>query len=100
MAFHERHTEHADSRFRHLLLFPQVYFALEKAGFRVTDVDGDRFKRKALCYFPFIAALWIAVRLLPAKLNDKYLLRETSSTSILLGGNNLIVTAVKPQEQK
>jgi SAM-dependent methyltransferase len=97
MAFHTHYSEHADSHFRHLLLFPQIFFALSKAGFQITGVAGDKFKWKALCYFPFIASLWIAVRLLPKKIKNKYVLHKTSSIDILLGGNNLIVTAVKRQ---
>lgn len=100
MAFHEQHASTPDAYYRHLLLFPQIYFAMEAAGFRITDVKGDKFKRKSLMLLPIILTIKVIASLMPRKTGDKYRLRETASSDVLLGGNNLILTAVNDRESQ
>jgi ubiquinone/menaquinone biosynthesis C-methylase UbiE len=95
MAFHEQHTTTPDAYYRQALLFPQISFAMEAAGFRIIDIKGDKLKRKSLTLLPIILAIKAFAAVMPRKANDKYRLREMASNNILLGGNNLILTAVK-----
>lgn len=94
MAFHHQHVSNPDAHYRHLLLFPQIYFAMEAAGFRITDARGDKFKWKSLALFPVILTIKMLGALASRKTRNKYRLRETASSDILLGGNNLVLTAV------
>lgn len=96
MVFHQHFSEHPDAHFRHLLLYPQLYFALESVGFETLGVFGDKFKRKSLFLSPFIFFIMTLGFLAPNEIKTKYRLRETTSTTMLLGGNNLIVTAKRP----
>lgn len=95
MGIHEHHTEDPDAHFRQLLLFPQVYFSLEKSGFIVTGLTGDKLKYKSLVLLP----LWLVIKMLQGvsskETRKKLCLKWMSSFEMLFGANNLIVSARK-----
>ena len=91
MAFHEHYTAEHDGRFRQLLLFPQVYSSLIRAGFQVRGVLGDKLKAKSLCWAPLSLPIWLGTRLLANECT-----KAMGSFAILHGGNNILVLAKKP----
>jgi SAM-dependent methyltransferase len=90
----ERHGSGFDHQ--NLIGYVELRQVLDWAGFRVEQVDKDRPKwRQNL----FLSPLWLLLKMFlslqSAKRNAKYLLRETGSNAVLLGGNTIIIRARK-----
>jgi len=96
MAFHQHFSEHPDTHFRSLLLYPQIYYALDAVGFKITGITGDSFRPRSIFLLPLMFLIATVGFLSPKKKKEEYRLRETTSMAVLLGGNNLIVSARKP----
>ena len=69
---------------------------LDWAGFQPLRVEKDKFKWKQ---YVLLAPLWLFLRgyaaLQSARRKKRYLLDETSSPSVLMGGNTIIILARK-----
>ena len=90
--------ERCGSGFDHqnLISYVELRQVLDWAGFQVVGVEKDRTKIKQVL---FLWPLYLLVRgyvlLQSEKRKQKYLLRETSSANVLLGGNTIIFVARK-----
>jgi SAM-dependent methyltransferase len=81
---------------QNLIGYVQLRQALAWAGFEPIHVEPDKVKRKQdFCLFP----LWLLVRayvaLQPARRKTRFLLEETASRPVLLGGNTIILLTRK-----
>ena len=75
--------------------YPVLKFFLEWNGFRVIKLDIDRLKPKLKYFLPLVWLIRFYCLFWPKETRKSYLLDETLSDQILMGGNTLIVMAEK-----
>ncbi len=75
------------------LVYGQLRFFLETAGFRIERLERDRVKRKQLLLYPLAWLIRLAGLLGGKRTREKYWLDVVNSDAILMGGNTLIVRA-------
>lgn len=73
--------------------YPVLKFFLEWNGFRVIKLDIDRPKPKLKYFLPLVWLIRFYCLFWPKETRKSYLLDETLSDQILMGGNTLIVVA-------
>jgi SAM-dependent methyltransferase len=73
--------------------YPVLKFFLEWNGFRVIKLDIDRLKPKLKYFLPLVWLIRFYCLFWPKETRKSYLLDETLSDQILMGGNTLIVVA-------
>ncbi|MGK9452838.1 class I SAM-dependent methyltransferase [Acidithiobacillus caldus] len=77
------------------LHYPMVRMALEAAGLKVSTIRKDKIKRKQQFLWPVAAAIYGITKLRGNRGRVKYWMHETNSPDVLMGGNTLILSAVK-----
>lgn len=77
------------------LHYPMVRMALEFAGFQVCVLRKDKTKRKQQFLWPLAAAIYGITKLRGNRGRSKYWMHETNSQTVLMGGNTLILSAIK-----
>jgi len=75
--------------------YAELRYTLEKYNFRIERLYRDKPKRHLWLYWPLVAAIRLLARFTPAHKQRERWTRELQSDEILLGGNTLIVHAVK-----
>lgn len=73
--------------------YPVLKFFLEWNGFRVVKLEIDRPKPKLKYFLPLVWLIRFYCMFWPMETRGSYLLDETLSDQILMGGNTLIVVA-------
>lgn len=93
------HSDYAgDNRYMiHInrLHYPMLRMALEFAGLQVHEMRKDKTKRKQQALLPLAALIYSITKARGARGQKKYWMHETNSPTILMGGNTLILSAVK-----
>lgn len=87
--------EDEESRYRGILLFPQIKRILEGSGFLIDRVETDRHVKRMWLYFLLIGIIQLSSCFASKKKKAAFSLAEINSGRILLGGNNLILLARK-----
>ena len=81
---------------QNLIGYVQLHQVLDWAGFLPLRIEKDRAKWKQNV---FLSPLWLLLSaytaLQSARRKEKYLLRQTTSRNVLMGGNTLIILARK-----
>ena len=75
--------------------YPVLKFLLEWNGFRLLKLDIDRPKPKMKYFLPLVWLIRFYCLFWPREARESYLLNETLSDDIMMGGNTLIVVAKK-----
>ena len=75
--------------------YAELRYTLEKYGFEIARLHRDKPKSHLWLYRPLVALIRLIARLSPADKRRERWTRELQSDEILLGGNTLIVHAVK-----
>jgi len=90
--------EKRGSGFSHqnLIGFVELRQVLDWAGFKIERVERDRAKwRQSVFLFPLWISIKLFLKLQPARRKAKFLLSATSDDNVLLGGNTIIIQAIK-----
>lgn len=77
------------------LVWTQLRFFLEASGFEIERIATDKFKRKQMLAFPLVALIQLVTRIAGARGREYSFADQANSNAILMGGNTLIVVAVK-----
>ncbi|HYE96844.1 MAG TPA: class I SAM-dependent methyltransferase [Rubricoccaceae bacterium] len=77
------------------IAYPELRYVLEKNGFELLGLHRDRPKKNSWAYFPFVALIRVLNRCQPARRRSERWAAELQSDEVLLGGNTLVVEAVK-----
>ncbi|MEX0777618.1 MAG: class I SAM-dependent methyltransferase [Phycisphaeraceae bacterium] len=77
------------------LAFAELKFFLECAGFDIHTLARERLKVKQLCWYPLVAAIQLLSLAKGRRGRELYFTDQANSNAVLLGGNTLIVMAVK-----
>lgn len=75
--------------------YSELRYSLENSGFEVLTLHRDKPKARIWLYWPFVALIRLIGRLTPDQQRRELWTNELQSDEILLGGNTLIVHAVK-----
>lgn len=75
--------------------YSELRYSLENSGFEVLTLHRDKAKARIWLYWPFVAVIRLIGRMTPAQQRRELWTDELQSDEILLGGNTLIVHAVK-----
>ncbi|HJR06695.1 MAG TPA: methyltransferase domain-containing protein [Pyrinomonadaceae bacterium] len=75
--------------------YAELRYTLEKYGFEIQKLYRDKPKVHLWAYWPLVALIRLVARLTPAAKRRERWSEELQSDEILLGGNTLIVHAVK-----
>lgn len=75
--------------------YSELRYTLEKYGFEVARVLRDKPKKNLWVYWPIVALIRLIARLTPEPKRRERWTRELQSDEILLGGNTLIIHAIK-----
>ncbi|HEX8130360.1 MAG TPA: methyltransferase domain-containing protein [Pyrinomonadaceae bacterium] len=75
--------------------YAELRYTLEKYGFEIAKLYRDKPKSHLWLYWPLVALLRLVARFAPADKRRERWTAELQSDEILLGGNTLIVHAVK-----
>lgn len=75
--------------------YSELRYVLEKNGFEIVSVHRDKPKAKAWLYWPIVTTIKIIAKLTPKKKRAERWTDELASDEILLGGNTLIIHAVR-----
>src|SRR6266446_10868595 len=75
--------------------YSELRYILEKYGFEIASVHRDKPKANAWLYWPIVCLVRLIARLTPAPKQKERWTKELVSAEILLGGNTLIVHAVR-----
>lgn len=75
--------------------YSELRYTLEKYGFEVRRVLRDKPKKNLWVYWPVVALIRLMGRLTPERKRRERWTAELNSDEILLGGNTLIIHAVK-----
>ena len=75
------------------LPYPMVRMALEFAGFKVQELHQDKTKKKQFVLWPIVFLIQLITLLRGEKSNRKYWLKDNNSSTLLMGGNTLIIIA-------
>lgn len=75
--------------------YPELRYTLERYGFRIAALHRDKPKSHMWAYWPLVALIRLIARFTPERKWRERWTEELQSDEILLGGNTLIVHAVK-----
>lgn len=75
------------------LPYPMIRMALEFAGFKIESVHEDRPKKKQRLLWPLAWVIQLITFLRGEKAQQKYWMKDNNATSVLMGGNTLILVA-------
>jgi SAM-dependent methyltransferase len=75
--------------------YSELRYALEEYGFEIVRLYRDKRKSKLWIYWPIVALIRLVARLAPAAKRRERWSEELQSDEVLLGGNTLIVHAMK-----
>lgn len=75
--------------------YSELRYALEECGFEVVRLYRDKAKSRLWLYWPLVLFIRLLARLTPAAKRRERWTDELQSNEVLLGGNTLIVHAVK-----
>jgi len=75
------------------LPYPMMRMALEFAGFKVESIHEDRPKRKQRLLWPLAWVIQLISAIRGEKAQKKYWTKDNNATSVLMGGNTLILVA-------
>ena len=75
--------------------YSELRYTLEKYGFEIRGLYRDKPKKNLWVYWPVVAIVRLLGRLTPARKRSERWTDELNSNEVLLGGNTLIVHAVK-----
>jgi SAM-dependent methyltransferase len=75
--------------------YTELRYILEKYGFRLVDAYRDKPKPNLWFYWPLVAAIRLFGRLTPERKRRERWTTELASDPVLLGGNTLVLHAVK-----
>jgi hypothetical protein len=77
------------------IAYTELRYILEKYGFRLLDAYRDKPKPNLWFYWPLVAAIRLFVRFTPDRKRRERWTAELASDPVLLGGNTLVLHAVK-----
>ena len=77
------------------LAYPELRYILEKNDFRILGLHRDKPKKNSWAFMPFVALIRMLSRLQPETRRRARWSAELQSDEVLLGGNTLIIHAVK-----
>lgn len=77
--------------------YSELRYTLEKYGFEIVRVMRDKPKKNLWVYWPLVALIRLLARLTPERKRRERWTRELQSDEVLLGGNTLIIHAVKKE---
>jgi SAM-dependent methyltransferase len=77
------------------IAYTELRYILEKYGFRLVDAYRDKPKPNLWFYWPLVAAIRLFVRFTPDRKRRERWTAELASDPVLLGGNTLVLHAVK-----
>jgi 2-polyprenyl-3-methyl-5-hydroxy-6-metoxy-1,4-benzoquinol methylase len=77
--------------------YSELRYILEKNGFAIARVYRDKPKSNAWLYWPIVFMIRLIAKLTPAKKRAERWSEELASDEVLLGGNTLIVHAIRPE---
>ena len=75
--------------------YSELRYSLENSGFEVMSLHRDKTKARLWLYWPFVAVIRLIGRMTPEQQRRELWTDELQSDEILLGGNTLIVHAIK-----
>jgi ubiquinone/menaquinone biosynthesis C-methylase UbiE len=75
--------------------YSELRYILEKYGFQVARIYRDKPKSNAWLYWPIVMLIRLIARLTPANKRRERWTEELASDEVLLGGNTLIVHAIR-----
>jgi ubiquinone/menaquinone biosynthesis C-methylase UbiE len=75
--------------------YSELRFVLEKNNFQIVKLYRDRPKGKLWLYYPIVAVIKLIALFTPPRKRRERWTEELQSNEILLGGNTLIVQAIK-----
>lgn len=75
--------------------YSELRYTLEKYGFEIVRAYLDKPKKNLWVYWPVVALIRLLGRLTPERKQRERWTRELQSNEVLLGGNTLIIHAVK-----
>lgn len=75
--------------------YSEMRYSLENCGFEVLTLHRDKPKARIWLYWPIVALIRLIGRMTPAQQRRERWTNELQSDEILLGGNTLIIHAVK-----
>ncbi len=75
--------------------YSELRYILEKYGFQIASVHRDKPKSNAWLYWPIVLLIRLIARLTPVGKRSERWTEELASDEVLLGGNTLIVHAVR-----
>ncbi len=79
--------------------YSELRYTLEKYGFEIRGLYRDKPKKNLWVYWPVVAIVRLLGRLTPARKRSERWTDELNSNEVLLGGNTLIVHAVKSRDE-
>lgn len=81
------------------LTFPILKLILEHSGFQLDSITKDRKKKRMKYLLPIVWGIKFCCLFWSEEKREDYHLRDTLSPPILMGGNTLILSAVKVEER-
>jgi SAM-dependent methyltransferase len=75
--------------------YPELRYSLEKCGFEVVKLHRDKPKSHIWLYWPIVALIRLIGHMTPPQKRRERWTEELQSDEILLGGNTLIIHALK-----
>ena len=79
------------------IAYTELRYILEKYGFELVGAYRDKPKPNLWLYWPLVAAIRFFVSLTPERKRRERWTTELASDAVLLGGNTLVLHAVKPK---
>jgi len=77
------------------IAYPELRYMLEKYGFEILRLHRDKPKRNSWAYLPIVGLIRVLNRCQPEERRRERWASELQSDEILLGGNTLIIHAMK-----
>jgi hypothetical protein len=77
------------------ITYTTLKFFLEVQGLSITNITIDKEKKKQKLLYPLVWLITLYTYFWPKKQQEKYWLKETLSSNIIMGGNTTIVIAQK-----
>lgn len=81
------------------IAYTELRYILEKYGFELAGAYRDKPKPNLWLYWPLVAAIRFFARLTPERKRRERWTTELVSDAVLLGGNTLVLHAVKPKAE-
>jgi len=75
--------------------YPLLKFAMEHYGFRILQLERDKYKKRMYLLLPIVWLIRLYGRFAPQKKKELYRINETLLNEIILGGNTLILVGEK-----